>query len=705
MPQPDTVYQLAEQYILSTARCLFLTGKAGTGKTTFLHRLKANSTKQIVVAAPTGVAAINAQGVTLHSLFQLPFTPYIPTPENERNLIRTIQMRSPRRRLLQAMEVLFIDEVSMVRADTLDAIDAVLRSVRRQPQQPFGGVQVVLMGDLFQLSPVVKREEERLMEAYYESPYFFSSRAFQRLSWLYIEFDTIFRQHDADFIDLLAQVREGRVTEQGLRLLNSRYNPQFKNTKADPHILLTTHNQLADQVNEQALARLKTPCRTYEAQVRGDFPDASFPTDATLTLKVGARVMFIHNDDQNPRRFYNGCMGDVVYLSDHSVLVKTEDDTVEVPIMQWENVYYHTDPETQTVLTDCKGTFEQYPLRLAWAITIHKSQGLTFDKVAIDAQKAFAAGQVYVALSRCRTLEGIVLTSPIPSSAFACDRQVLSFTQRVLSLEQLQAQLEPSQRQYVLELLFCLFDFGKELRTFADYADQVTPGKVFDVRSEPMHQVADQMDRLQQVADRFKRELVSLPPERLDERLRAASTYFTQQLNEVLELWQPFVHTASQELAESLDECLGSIYQAFVRKLQYLETLQQGMRLDDYLAVAQQPLPDWDKTSYAARPKKSKSFAQKKELPATDLVPPTSQRLKVVFPKAIRLQAELRAYRLEQAQSQGKPAFVVFSNKVLIALVMACPQTKEELLAVKGVGASLVQRYGEDLLQLFHRYA
>lgn len=394
MQQSIDIYQIVENYINNTNRSIFLTGKAGTGKTTLLQKIQQTSTKQIIVAAPTGVAAINAGGTTLHSLFQLPFTPFLPTEEMRKQLISSVQMRKQRRRVIYEMDLLIIDEVSMVRADLLDAIDTLLRHMRYRPNMPFGGVQLLLIGDLFQLSPVIKEAEWNLLEPYYNGIYFFHSKAFQQLNILHFELDKIFRQQDKTFIHILNQVRNNQLTTNELQILNQRYQPNFKNTEKDYHIILTTHNARAEEVNTQRMKELWSREYIYQAQIEGDFSEKNYPTEAQLVLKKGARVMFVKNDNQQPRQFYNGQIGKITALSKQSIIVESEGEEIEVKPMEWENIRYETDETTRTINETIIGKFKQYPLRLAWAITIHKSQGLTFDKVIIDAGAAFAFGQV-----------------------------------------------------------------------------------------------------------------------------------------------------------------------------------------------------------------------------------------------------------------------------------------------------------------------
>ncbi len=391
----------AWDFVEHTGISIFLTGKAGTGKTTFLKAVKEHSTKRIVVVAPTGVAAINAGGVTIHSFFQLPLSPFIP----ESRVKSKFDYGKEKRKIFRTLDLLIIDEISMVRADILDAIDSVLRRFREH-NKPFGGVQLLMIGDLQQLTPVVTADEEELLKKYYETPYFFGSRALQRIQYVTIELTKVFRQQDQKFIDILNHFREGKVTNEDFKLLNSRYLPNFKEDENSNYIKLTTHNRIADNYNNQKLAQIKNKAYTFTAETQGIFPETNYPADYKLTLKVGAQVMFIHNDSHG--RYYNGKIGRITYIDENQILVLCPNETEAIEVEQnvWENTKYTLNEKTKQIEDEVVGAFRQYPLRLAWAITIHKSQGLTFEHAIIDAQLAFASGQTYVALSRCRTLEG-----------------------------------------------------------------------------------------------------------------------------------------------------------------------------------------------------------------------------------------------------------------------------------------------------------
>ena len=541
-------YYLAEQFAMHTNRPIFITGKAGTGKTTFLRKLREQSPKNMAVVAPTGVAAINAGGMTIHSLFQLPVRTLIPTPQSYKQLFAEQRMYQRKRNLLYHLEMLVIDEISMVRADVLDAIDMVLRRYKYRKDVPFGGVQLVMIGDLFQLSPVVtKGDDEEAMAKYYDGPYFFHAKVMKELQPIYVELDHVFRQQDQTFVKLLNEVRENQLTAQGRALLSARYNPRFKNTEEDFHITLTTHNRLADELNERELYRLPDEPRTFVAEIKKDFPENIYPTEETLTLKIGARVMFVRNDDhrgpkrnqrsvsngviEKPRRYYNGKIGLITDIDGEKIAVRCDDGDIEVNRMVWENIRYREDEKTGKIEEEVLGTFTQYPLRLAWAVTIHKSQGLTFDKVIIDAARAFAAGQVYVALSRCRTLEGIVLSTPLDYVELDNDPSVLQYTDSQPSVEVVNQALPKARKEYELQLFNALFDFHR-LISLVEQMRKVAVTKVsFNMETLPfLEELTPQFSEWQSVADKFRpqltRLLLSAAKQQLKERLDAASYYF-----------------------------------------------------------------------------------------------------------------------------------------------------------------------------------
>lgn len=452
---------LAWNIIEKTNANLFLTGKAGTGKTTFLKRLKELSPKRMIVLAPTGIAAINAGGMTIHSFFQLPFSPYVPGTTFGSGEQKRYQFSKLKRNIIRSIDLLVIDEISMVRSDLLDAVDSVLRQYRKRHDLPFGGVQLLMIGDLQQLAPVVTPQEEHLLGQHYDTPFFFSSNALKQVGYLTIELKKVYRQQDEQFISLLNQIRENKASEATLQALNQRYIPNFVPPKEGNYIRLTTHNAPAQYINEQQLAALPAQSFSFTADIEGDFPETSYPADFKLTLKPGAQVMFIKNDPQH--RFYNGMIGEVIGVrtdeDGSKITVRSKDSGEEFDLekMEWTNAKYTLNEKTKEIEETVEGKFMQYPLRLAWAITIHKSQGLTFEHAIIDASHSFTHGQTYVALSRCKTLEGMVLSQPLSRGAIISSQTVDAFTSQLAAPSQ--EQISSLELQYIIYCISELFDF------------------------------------------------------------------------------------------------------------------------------------------------------------------------------------------------------------------------------------------------------
>ena len=554
-----------------------------------MRRLKQECPKQMAVVAPTGVAAINAEGVTIHSLFQLPPQLFLPTDEARRELFSEMQMRAPKQRVLRNLELLVIDEVSMVRADLLDTIDAVLRHFKHRPNIPFGGVQVLFIGDLFQLSPVAREEEWRLLQDYYDGPYFFQARVFKELRPVYIELDKVFRQTNGEFIEILNQVRNNALTPESLQLLNSRVDNNLSSVSSTPKsrvskeettlpITLSTHNAKVDAINLREMELLDGKIYSYQATIKDTFPESMYPIDETLNLKVGARVMFVKNDSSAEKLYYNGKLGKVTSLSKNAINVTCEDGTVvDVHSETWENIRYTSESGSDIVHKEVIGSFSHFPLRLAWAITIHKAQGLTFDNVVIDAADAFAAGQVYVALSRCRSLEGITLLTPIPSRALTNAREVLLFTQQQLSLASAQEQLVTAQNEYLSIQLCSLFDF-RELIEHC-YALTRLMGKMSSLQStneDYLPSIIATLEELHRVGERFQQQLRQLVyqgnTEMIKERLAAANGYFAPRLQEVIKSLSTCpLKSNDKEDAATIKQSLTDIY-ALLSRVEYLQT-------------------------------------------------------------------------------------------------------------------------------------
>jgi hypothetical protein len=547
--QTNVELELAEQYVQHTRRHCFLTGKAGTGKTTLLKKLVATTTKNHIVVAPTGVAAVNAHGVTIHSMFALPLTCFVPNDDpvdpqiatnRERLLSEHLRLRRQKLDVLQQLDLLIIDEVSMVRADLLDAIDLVLRAVRKNPA-PFGDVQVLLMGDVHQLPPVARDREWSVLQRYYRSPFFFDSLVWPRLDAVHIELTTVFRQSDARFLSLLSHIRHRTLTQDDLSVLRERCRPGF--TPSEPgFVTLSTHNYQADDINSTRLSSLAGRAHIFRAEIEGEFPESFYPCDAEIQLKVGAQVMFIRNDTEESA-YYNGKLAIVQGIQGDEITVSFKDGgsyTLHREI--WENTGYHLDEESGKLVQHTLGTFSQYPLRLAWAITIHKSQGLTFDKVIIDAGRAFAPGQVYVALSRCRTLEGIVLTSAITPAALHEDPRIDAFSASHHDSGELARRLSADKAVYTRQSLVKLFSFADLAGPLDEWRELIGAARTLPDRAAAVmleEHVRTRVAEMDLTAGKFQRQLQRLieeegaAPERrafLCERCIKAIEYFTEQI-------------------------------------------------------------------------------------------------------------------------------------------------------------------------------
>lgn len=535
---------LAWSFVEKTGCNVFLTGKAGTGKTTFLKELREKSPKRMVVLAPTGIAAINAGGVTIHSFFQLPLSPYIPGATFSTKEQRRYKFGKMKRNIIKTLDLLVIDEISMVRADLLDAIDSVMRRYRVH-HLPFGGVQLLLIGDLQQLSPVVKEQEWEMMKPYYDTPYFFSSKALASATYQTIELKRIYRQQDDRFIAILNKIRENKADDTTLALLNERYKPDFSPETGSDYIRLTTHNNLAQSINERKLAELTSKAYTYRAQIEKEFPESSFPADQYLTLKKGAQVMFIKN--ATDKLYYNGMIGEVVYVDADTVKIMDKANNVEIVLepAEWTNSKYTIDPDTKEITETVEGVFRQYPLRLAWAITIHKSQGLTFEHAIIDASNSFAHGQTYVALSRCKSLEGMVLNRPLGRSAIICDNTVEAFIKNAEANTPTAETLSDMQREYVVRILNEMFDFT-QIRQDVDMIARTLAEHFFNkyhLLLTEYSKAQKQLDAMVDVARKFECQYRGIVMDGTDagtamllERVKRAAGYFANELGTLKEL-------------------------------------------------------------------------------------------------------------------------------------------------------------------------
>lgn len=592
--EQNTDLQNAWDFVENTSRSIFLTGKAGTGKTTFLKKVVECSRKRPIVVAPTGVAAINAGGVTIHSFFQLPFSPYVPGAKIESRF----DFSKEKRKIIASIDLLIIDEISMVRADLLDAIDMVLRRFRDH-SQPFGGVQMLMIGDLAQLTPVVTPEDERMLKPYYDTPYFFGSKALQQVDYVTIQLEHVYRQQDESFISLLNEVRNGHPSSEALARLNSRSQAISDNARnPEGAIRLTTHNNKAKEYNEAELQKLPDRAFTYHAEVEGTFPDYSYPTDETLVLKKGAQVMFVKNDTSGKHRYYNGRIGHVVEADEHHVAVfcKGDDEAIEVEPLKWENTRYTLNEQTREIEAEVQGTFRQLPLRLAWAITIHKSQGLTFDQAIIDANQSFAPGQVYVALSRCRTLEGLTLAAPLHPRAIINDLRVDSYiAQQESEAERSIRQLPVLKQEYERHLLLKLFDF-RALQTLQQSMVRIFAEFFYHSHAQ-LKQLQDQtlydfQTRVIDVAQKWQQkiqamDIIHLRDDDFLERVKRSADYFAKELYDIFRepiLLSFRVETGNKQAARRLENVLPELRQACLsHRFLLLQIAKKGYSVENYL--------------------------------------------------------------------------------------------------------------------------
>ena len=645
----------AWEFAEHTGISIFLTGKAGTGKTTFLKALKEHSSKRIIVVAPTGVAAINAGGVTIHSFFQLPLSPYVPgTTFKDR-----YDFGKEKRRIIRTLDMLVIDEISMVRSDLLDAIDNVLRRYR-DPTLPFGGVQLLMIGDLHQLTPVVTPRDEELLRPYYDTPYFFGSHALQQTSYVTIQLTHVYRQQDQVFIDILNHVRDGVPTAEDLARLNARCKPMFIPKPEEGYIRLTTHNRMADSYNDNELHKLPGKRYVFKAEIEKEFPESSYPADVSLELKQGAQVMFIKNDPSPSHLYYNGRIGHVVGFEEGKIVVKCpgDDYTISVEPAEWENTRYAINEETKVIEPQVLGVFRQYPLRLAWAITIHKSQGLTFEHAIIDASASFASGQVYVALSRCKSLEGLVLASQIQPRNIIGDARVNDYiarqqTEAEKSIEALPALKEEYYRTQLYDLFnfMPLFAAEQQLhRLLLEYFRQ------FPKLTNYHGTVIDQLkQKVIDVALRWRTVIQQTTAEGLHapaflERVKRSAAYFVTELEKMLPdaiEKTKMASTNNKRGMQLFDERYKDLWLAYLSKDRLLRAMEETpFTVSAYMQAKQEATLDaMDVVMPGSRPRKRKSsVASPASASSTDSTTPKSA-------KAPRVSTYVQTYTLFR---QGK---------------------------------------------------
>jgi len=694
MSRTNPELQLGDSFVRDTGCSVFLTGKAGTGKTTFLHNLKENCEKRMVVTAPTGVAAINAGGVTLHSFFQMPFGPFIPGSEHTRQH----KFNREKINIIKSLDLLVIDEISMVRADLLDGIDSVLRRYRRS-NLAFGGVQLLLIGDLHQLAPVVKHEDWRILNPYYDSPFFFSSQALAKTELISVELQHIYRQADSKFIALLNKVRDNKLDQESLTTLNARYIENFETEQGadEGYITLCTHNSSADRINSTRLEQLKQKTHRFKAEVEGEFPEHSYPTPSTLELKIDAQVMFMRNDVSNEKRFFNGKIGKITRISGESIWIKCRDDNDEIMVepATWENIDYTLDQETMEVSENKVGAYVQYPLKLAWAITIHKSQGLTFDNAIIDAQASFAHGQVYVALSRCRTLGGMVLSSPLAKHSIKTDRTILQFTEQAGQNLPTEEKLALAKIRYQQNLLLDCFDFQRLGNLFARLTSLVQRN-----REALLLKGADDITTIQksimeeitvvganfgaQLRGLFRDDLLPAEDPVIIERLSKASGYFKGKLK---------IHVAAHLAKISLETDNKEIRKKSRNTLNNLKEESSVKR-----AAVTSCAEGFDTAKYLRAISKAEVTTKKKAVKAPTV---TYTETDVDHPK---LYKKLRDWRDKKAKGENLTPFQVMHLKTIIQIAVNLPDSTAALIKIKGIGERLISRYGDEIVEMVREY-
>jgi GTPase SAR1 family protein len=693
--QSNPQLEIAFDYVRYTNKNIFLTGKAGTGKTTFLHQIKQESTKRIVVVAPTGVAAINAGGVTIHSFFQLPFGPYLP--DSQQNPAQQRKFNREKINLIKSLDLLVIDEISMVRADLLDGIDDVLRRYR-DFSKPFGGVQLLMIGDLHQLSPVVKDDEWNLLRPHYDTAYFFGSRALQKTQPVAIELKHIYRQSDTTFIDLLNKVRDNKIDTEVLDTLNSRYIPNFEPKEGEAYITLTSHNASALEINSEKLALLKTTSLKFTAKVTGDFPAFSYPTEEVLEFKTNAQVMFVKNDISRDKLYYNGKIGKVTKIEDGVIFVKCPTDSEEIAVSptEWKNVKYTLNESTKEVEEDEIGTFTQYPLKLAWAITIHKSQGLTFERAIIDANAAFAHGQVYVALSRCKSFEGIVLRSKIGTSSVKTDYVVRNYTEEVDKNTPNENDLKQSKIDFQQTLISELFDFktlkkrfDQNIRFFLENESIIIGSALHTLKAILQTAETDVFA----VAERFKPQILSyfgqqdLPEDNQDlqMRIQKAAVYFEAKLKDELlsNVAIVSVETDNQTVKKAALENLNKLkLEIFIKNACFVASKTNFSTLNYLKAKANAEI------DFLA--------SQKVAKPATEFISMDIQNP--------ALYSILRKWREETAAASGAELYMVLPSRALVQLTEFLPRSTGALNRISGIGPAKIKQFGKVILEMIDKY-
>jgi len=689
--QSNEQLQLAEQYIQQTNEHIFLTGKAGTGKTTFLHRLKTVIHKRYVVVAPTGVAAINAKGVTIHSFFQLPFGPFIPGSGESGK--RQRKFRKEKQKIIRTLDLLIIDEISMVRADVLDAIDEVLRRYKRN-NKPFGGVQLLMIGDIHQLAPVVKEQDWTLLRPHYETAFFFGSQALNKAGCVTIELTQVFRQKDLVFINLLNSVRDNVADQKTFDALNARYKPDTSEEENEGFVTLCTHNYQAQTINDEKLLKLPERLHSFKATISGKFPEHMFPMEKVIQLKIHAQVMFTKNDLAPEKQYFNGKTGRIVAIDKNEVTVKCPDeiDDIIVKPVLWNNYSYEINPETKQIEELVIGSFEQIPLKPAWAITIHKSQGLTFDKAIIDAQKAFAHGQVYVALSRCRSLEGLVLSSPIGKTSIRSDQDVDTFSKEAADNPPTVETLSQAQHRYQQELIVELFSFDKlliSMRQLTALVSKYQSVLVGDIHNMFLSTCNDFDQKAITVSTKFKDQLTfyfdkNNNQDEIHSRIKKAISYFEPALNDTVNAFdKTSIETDNSAVRDEINKSLKETLFNMRKKIICLQACSDGFDQAEYLKARAEA--DLKVSDIASRQ------TTKKKITAADTDHPD-------------LYENIRSWRHKKHQELDIPHYRILTQKTVLELSLYLPQTATALKKIHGIGKKTMETYGDEILKIIQSY-